>query len=303
MTHHITDQEIAAGLTPRRAAAWMREALVDAHHGRLHTPPRVSADLGDGRLVFTAGALDGEWYGYRSYDSFGKDAGDQVIVIHDWYDGAVKAVAISNELGPRRVGAIGAVAADVLADPDATTLGPGTGVQALAQLQAVAAVRHLTNIAVFGRDPVRREAFCTRANALGIGAYPVESARDAVTGKQLVLVATNSATPAIDPAWISAGAFVTTLGPKQVGRAEFGPDLIARADLAVTDSIAQTHAYDPPYILAGTPEHQRLVSLGAIVAGERPGRTDPDQVVVFCSVGLAGTEAYLLNRLVEHGVQ
>jgi len=92
---------------------------------------------------------------------------------------------------------------------------------------------------------------------------------------------------------------VTTLGPKQVGRAEFGPDLVARADVAVTDSVAQTSAYDPPFILAGTPQHDRLTSLGAVLAGDAAGRTSPDQTVIFCSVGLAGTEEFLLARLVD----
>ncbi len=53
----------------------------------------------------------------------------------------------------------------------------------------------------------------------------------------------------IEADWIAPGAYVTTLGPKQVGRAEFGPDLVARADVAVTDSVAQSSAYDPPFIL------------------------------------------------------
>jgi ornithine cyclodeaminase/alanine dehydrogenase-like protein (mu-crystallin family) len=109
----------------------------------------------------------------------------------------------------------------------------------------------------------------------------------------------------IETDWVAPGAFVTTLGPKLTGRAEFGPGLIARADIAVTDSIEQTHAYDPPFVLVGTPQHDRLISLGAVLAGDAVGRTSPEQVTVFCSVGLAGTEAYLLARLVDsgHGVQ
>lgn len=47
----------------------------------------------------------------------------------------------------------------------------------------------------------------------------------------------------------------------------------------------------PPY--AG-----RLVDLGAVLAGAAPGRSGAQQVTVFCSVGLAGTEVFLLDRLV-----
>jgi len=275
---------------------WMREAVLAAHHGRLRTPPRVSTDLGDGRLVFTTGALEGEWFGYRSYDSFDTEPGQQVVVLHDWGSGAVRGIAIGNELGPRRVGAIGGVAVDALADPGAETLALiGTGTQAFTQLWAISAVRRLVGVRVFSRDRDRRIAFARRASEdLGVPITAVESAREAVEGADLVVLATSSPTPVIDPAWVKDGAFVTTLGPKQQGRAEFGPELIDRADLVVTDSIAQTRAYDPPFILSGTPQHERLISLGAALSGNVTGGT-----VLFCSVGLAGTEAYLLAKLVS----
>nr|WP_134123553.1 ornithine cyclodeaminase family protein [Kribbella kalugense] len=292
----LTDADIRSRMAAHEAVAWMREAILAAHAGRLRTPPRVATDLGDGRLVFTTGALQGEWFGYRSYDGFDAEPGEQVVVVHDWQTGTVRGIAVGNELGPRRVGAIGGVAVDALARTDATTLGlVGTGTQAWTQLWAISAVRALSSVAVFSRSEERRNAFVSRASEeFGLSVNAVGSAREAVEGNDLVVLATNSPTPVIDPAWVKDGAFVTTLGPKQVGRAEFGPELIDRADLVVTDSIAQTHAYDPPFVLAGTPQHDRLISLGEVLADHVKGQT-----VVFCSVGLAGTEAYLLNKLVS----
>jgi ornithine cyclodeaminase len=295
----LTDADIAERLDARSAVGWMREAVLAAHSGALHTPPRVSTELGDGRLVFTTGALTGEWYGYRSYDSFSFDPGAQLVVVHDWHTGAVRGLAVGNELGPRRVGAIGAVALDALASPTAASLGLlGTGTQAWNQLWAISTVRSLTSVSVFSRDPVRRNAFVARVSAeLGLPVDAAGSAREAVEGKDAVVLATNSPVPVVEASWIAPGSYVTTLGPKQVGRAEFGPDLVARAAVAVTDSVAQTSAYDPPFILTGTEQHDRLTSLGAVLAGEVPGRTSADQTVIFCSVGLAGTETYLLARL------
>ncbi|MGW1345774.1 ornithine cyclodeaminase family protein [Kribbella sp. NPDC002412] len=292
----VTDADIRAHLTAADAVGWMREAILAAHDGRLHTPPRVHAELGDGNLIFTTGALTGEWYGYRSYDTFDTDPGSQLVVVHDWHTGNVRGVAVGNELGPRRVGAIGGVAVDASARKDATTLGlVGTGKQAWTQLWAISAVRPLSFVAVFSRDPDRRNAFAARVSEeLGLPTTAVGSAQEAVEGRDLVVLATSSPVPVIESDWIAPGAFVTTLGPKVVGRAEFGPDLIDRADLVVTDSVAQTHAYDPPFVLAGTPQHDRLIGLGEVLTGTASGRT-----VVFCSVGLAGTEAYLLARLVD----
>jgi ornithine cyclodeaminase len=196
------------------------------------------------------------------------------------------------------VGAIGAVAVDALAPSSASTLGlVGTGVQAWNQLWAISVVRELTEVTVFSRSADRRNAFAERVSAeLGLPVVAAPSARETVEGKALVVLATNSSVPVIDASWIAPGSYVTTLGPKQFGRAEFGPDLVARADVAVTDSLAQTAAYDPPFILTGTLQHDRLVSLGAVLAGDAPAPS-PGQTVVFCSVGLAGTETYLLAKL------
>ncbi len=114
-----------------------------------------------------------------------------------------------------------------------------------------------------------------------------------------MVLATSSPAPVIDAAWIAPGTYVTTLGPKQQGRAEFGLDLPDAASLLVTDSVDQIGAYHPPNVLAGTPHHQRLVPLGAVRAGEVPP-PGADQISLFFSVGLAGTEAFLLDRLAAH---
>jgi ornithine cyclodeaminase len=114
-----------------------------------------------------------------------------------------------------------------------------------------------------------------------------------VKDRDMVVLATSSPAPVIDAAWLSPGTAVTTVGPKQLQRAEFGPDLPARARLVATDSIPQLNAYEPPAVLAGQP----VISLGAIVSGEHPGRADTDAVTLYASVGLAGTEPFLLADL------
>jgi ornithine cyclodeaminase len=42
----------------------------------------------------------------------------------------------------------------------------------------------------------------------------------------------------------------------------------------------------------------RMVELGPIVAGNAPGRQRADEITLFCSVGLAGTEVALAAEVV-----
>lgn len=254
-------------------------------------------------MVLTAGHLTGEWYGFRSYDTFGHPESAQVVVLHDGRTGAVRAVAVGEELGSRRTGGLGGVAVDALARPDAATLGViGSGGQAWTQVWAAAAVRPLREVTVHSRSAARREAFAARVRAeLGVPARAVDSARAAVRDRDVVVLATTAVTPVLDAADLAPGTHVNTVGFKQVDRHEFGADLLDAADLLATDSPAQAAAYDPP-MLATLPGYAgRLRDLGAVLAGAVPGRTGADQVTVFCSTGLAGTEVFLLDRLVRVG--
>ncbi|MEH0840793.1 ornithine cyclodeaminase family protein [Micromonospora sp. CPCC 205711] len=303
MTLLVTDREVAAALDAATTVEAMRDALLAAHAGRLVAPPRVAAPLGGGRMVLTAGHHTGDWYGYRSYDTFGHPRGEQVVVLHDGRTGAVRAVAVGEELGSRRTGGLGGVAVDVLARPEAATLGViGSGGQAWTQVWAAAAVRPLREVTVHSRSAARREAFAARVRAeLGVPARAVGSAREAVRDRDVVVVATTATSPVLDAADLAPGTHVNTVGFKQVDRHEFGTDLLDAAELLVTDSPAQAAGYVPPMLAALPPYAERLRDLGAVLAGAVPGRTGAGQISVFCSTGLAGTEVALLDRLVRVG--
>jgi ornithine cyclodeaminase/alanine dehydrogenase-like protein (mu-crystallin family) len=189
----------------------------------------------------------------------------------------------------------------VLAQPGASRLAViGTGTQAWTQVWAIRVVRDLDQVLVYSRDPANRAAFAARArDRLGVPATEAQSARDAVRDATIVVLATSSGSPVISPDWLSPGCHVTTLGPKVTGRAEFSPDLADRAAVIATDSLAQVHAYQPPFILAGTPHLGRMVSLGSIIMRTHPGRGGPDDITLFCSAGLAGTEVHLLAALAD----
>jgi alanine dehydrogenase len=290
----LDDDDVRARLDPGTAVRAVREALLAAHSGLLYAPPRVTADLGGGSLVFTAGRMEPAGvFGFRAYDTL--VGAEQLVAVWGLDDGRLRALVRGDELGARRTGAIGAVAVDAAARPGGIRLGlVGAGTQAWAQLWAVRAVRQVTSATVAARRPERAAAFAERAAAeLGLEVRPVADVQDAVRGQDVVIVATNSATPVIDADWIGAGTHVTTLGPKAVSRHEVPAALAERADVILTDSPAQLAAYPEPHLFAGEP----VVGLGAVLAGAVAGRTSPEQITVFCSVGLAGTEVAVAAAL------
>lgn len=290
----LTDADLPGLIDAAGTVAACREAILAAHRGELTAPPRVHTELGEGNLIYTTGRLGDKWFGYRSYDTI--KGGEQLVVVHDGADGSVAGIAIGHDLGRMRTGAIGGVAADALAADSASTMALiGTGPQAWMQLWAISAVRPLSRVRVYSRNSERRRSFAANASErYGLDVQAVNSAEAAAEGAEIVVLATSSGEPVLDTAAIDPDAFVSTLGPKVYGRAEFDVSLAERARLVTTDSVAQLHDYDPPFVLAGTPHEGRVVSLGSVLDGEAPRTAG----ALFCSVGLAGTEAYLLARLV-----
>lgn len=288
----LNDDDVRAAPASIAVAA-AREALIQAGHGQLVAPPRIHSELGSLDYVFTAGALADGSSGFRAYRA-GQPAGDQLVAVWD-ADGTLAGLVVGDELGARRTGALGAVAVDVLAQPDAHTIGlVGAGRQAWTQLWTVAAVRDLTQVRVYSPSEQHREAFAVRARAeLGLVATATNDAAAAVHDAEIIVLATKSTEPVIDAADVMIGAHVTTVGPKFRDGHEAPLELLTAAAVLTCDSPEQAAAYPEPFFTGSSP----LVSLADVLLGLAPGRRNRDDITMHCSVGLAGSEVLLAQRL------
>jgi ornithine cyclodeaminase/alanine dehydrogenase-like protein (mu-crystallin family) len=268
--------------------------------GGLVAPPRHGVGFpGSGKLLFTIGG-DARVAGFRVYDTFAGPAHTQVTAVWSTETAELLGLVLGDRLGELRTGAIGGIAVREMSAPGATTIGiVGSGQQARSQLLAAAAVRPLTRCRIFSRDPVRRRRFAQEmSDLLGFSVEPVDAAEDAVNGADIVICATASPTPVLDAAWLKPGAHVNTVGPKTRAGHEIGVDVAQRASVIATDSLAQTRAYAEPFFLEGA-DADRMVELADIVAGQSSGRNHPDDITLFCSTGLAGTEVLVAERLLR----
>lgn len=138
--------------------------------------------------------------------------------------------------GPRSrpgAAAIGALAMTALAPPDATRMALiGTGTQAWHQLWALHDIQEPWKTSRC-TPPTRSTApgFCASRDELGLPARAVDSARAAVTDGPMVVLARHSPEPVIDASWLAPGAYLATVGPKQVGHHEFRTRRVAAHSL------------------------------------------------------------------------
>ncbi|WP_183705937.1 ornithine cyclodeaminase family protein [Rhizobium sp. BK049] len=284
------------------------DALETAFHARaanrLISPPRHHVSFPDrGDLVFTVGDIMGEkpLAGFRVYDTFDGAEHAQIVAVWPADDARLKGIVLGSLLGSLRTGAIGGLAIRHLGAPDAKIVGIiGSGAQARTQLAAAAAVRNLDHARVYSRDEKNRAAFASEMQlALGLKAEPVDSVSKAVDEADIVICATTSQTPVLHAGDLKAGAHVNTVGPKTLHGYELGLDLADAAAVIATDSPEQARAYPSPFFLTGSGSDSRLVDLADIIAGKASGRRSPEEITLFCSVGLAGTEVVVAAAVLD----
>src|SRR5262249_39202432 len=122
----------------------------------------------------------------------------------------------ANHLGQIRTGAASGYATDLLANPEAHTLGIiGSGFQARSQLEAIRAGRPIKTVRIWSRNEEKRRNFAEEC-----GATAVETAEEAVRGAQIVVTATNSKDPVLESDWIAPGTLVNAMGSNVANRRE-----------------------------------------------------------------------------------
>jgi len=126
---------------------------------------------------------------------------------------------------------------------------------------------------------------------------PLEERERAVRAADIVFTVTTGDQPLVERAWLQAGAFVARLGSYQ----EVALDVITKADEVVVDN---WH-----YVRPRIPELEMLAQEGRfgskdvyaewpdIVAGRKPGRESPDEVIVYIALGIWGEYAAILPQV------
>ena len=229
--------------------------------------------------------------GYKHYTN-SRESTRFLIYLYDAERGSLNAVIEGNYLGMMRTGAASGVATNILARPDAGVVGLfGTGWQAVGQLRAIAEVRRLTLVKVFGRNPDRLARFCEVMRAeLNVPIEPMASAEDTVRGSDIIVTITTSATPLFNGDCLDPGTHINAVGANSLARRELDEATISRASLIAVDTVptALREAGDLlPSMEKGRLHSRQLVELGAIIAGVARGRTTPSQITLFESQGLA----------------
>jgi ornithine cyclodeaminase/alanine dehydrogenase-like protein (mu-crystallin family) len=281
-------------------------AMADLSAGRVSMPPRIAAMVPDRDALLAAmpaylpssGALATKLVSLFPRNS-DRPTHQAVIVVFDADNGSPLALMDGEAITAARTAAGSALATDLLARKDAKSLVIiGSGVQAHAHLRAVSRVRRFETIAVAARQSEKAEALASefrRETGRHVGSH--DTIELGVSAADVVCACTHSADPVVRREWLKAGAHVNSVGYNTAGREVDGATF--RDALVVVESRAAALAAPPAgsndiamAIAEGSMTREQVhAELGELVSGARPGRSDPSQITLYKSVGVAVQDA------------
>lgn len=220
------------------------------------------------------------------------------VLVLDATTGRPLALLEGGSLTAIRTGAGSGAATDLLARSDTSVVAIlGSGVQARTQLEAVCTVRPIREVRVYSPTTAHAETFA--AAMRGVGPIPeniqvADSPETAVRQADIICAATTSFEPVFAGADLKPGAHVNGVGSFRPTMQEVDADTVRRASVFV-DSVTAVLEEAGDLII---PIEQGLITedhiqaeLGEVAAGLKPGRTNPEQITFFKSVGVAVQDA------------
>jgi ornithine cyclodeaminase len=239
----------------------------------------------------------------------GLDAHQGAVLLSNGETGELEGLVDATSLTAIRTAAVSAVATRALAREDARTLAIiGAGVQARAHLEAMSIVRPFERAFIWSRTTEHARRLVEEASAT----FPVEGAQSADTAVQdadVIVTVTSSREPVLRREWVADGTHINAVGASIPTSRELDTATVAAATLFV-DRRESTENESGDYLMplreqAIGPEHIRA-ELGEVLIGAHPGRTSPDEITIFKSLGLAvedlAAAEYAVRRAREAGV-
>ncbi len=300
----LSAADVASLLDVDLAIASQQRAFEALGRGEAALPPRLLIDGAEDSVSFCyaarLGPAEGAVCKFGSVNPANSRQGlptvSALVAVLDGADGRPVAIMDGTSVTTLRTSAASAVAVRALATAGSDSLTVlGSGVQAAAHVRAIARVLRLRRVHVWS---VHRSHAQTLADDLDLGpdteVVVASSGEEAVRAGDVVVACTTSVVPVLETAWLRPGATVVSIGSFAADRCEVPQDLLTTASVVVVDDVETALEHAGPVVsavAAGVVTADRLVPLGAVVIGARPGRTAPSDIVYFNSVGIGVQDA------------
>ncbi len=242
-----------------------------------------------------------------------------LVFLYSTANGEPLALLNDGHLQHMRVGGAAGIGTRLLAREDAQVVGMiGSGGMARTFLEAYCVVRPIKKVKVFSRNVVRREQFAREmSQSLSIEVIAVDSPEKAVKGVDILSTCTDSIKPTIESSWLEPGMHVVNLSPHEISS-----EVASLFDIKVQQGKEGLEIPENDFFrygiggslgayVMGTKEQQKRLPRATknlklnqwpvytdVLSGKSAGRTHPDQITHYRTIGNWGVQFSSVGALV-----
>ena len=304
----VTAAEIESLLPMDRAIAAARSAMRQVSSGDTLLPLRQFLAIPDapGKMAVMPGYIaHPPRFGLKTVSKFTNAAHSHVgtVQLYDATNGQLLAIIEGGTLTAIRTAAASALATDLLARPDSHHLAIlGTGEQARRHIEAMAAVRPISQIRIWGRNARNAEALAATLRNADMPAIVAATVAEAVADADIVCTTTPAATPILHGQHVRPGTHVNLVGSAIPTTAEADTALVAMSQF-YGDYRAATLAQAGEFrnaIAAGLITADHLIGeIGELILGRIPGRQDDTAITLYKSLGVTAQDLTAADAILE----
>jgi len=278
--------------------------------GKGDMPPKAYISVKDGDFRAMPAALPGaagmKWVNVHPGNrAKGLPSVMAIIIYSDPATGYPLAIIDATDITAYRTGATAAIASKYLAKKNSRTLGlVGGGKQAETQILAHAEIFNIQEIRVYDIDPEAVGRLQALIHKFRLTAATIETAMNS----DIVCTLTPAHTPVVKKEWIQPGSHINAVGADAEGKEELDPEILRMATIVVDDFRQAVHAgeVNVPISKCLYTKDEIYGSLGEIILGRKPGRTNDKQITIFDSTGVAiediATAKLIYDKAVNNNV-
>jgi ornithine cyclodeaminase/alanine dehydrogenase len=244
----------------------------------IHAMPAYIPDLKSAGIKWVSGFPDNPARGLPYISG--------LLIFNDVATGLPLAVMDCVWITAKRTGAASAISARRLARPESAVMGMlGCGVQGRSHVEAMRALFPLSRVMAYDLNADAQNRFAAEiSQKFDLEVVPVQSPREAVSGCDIVVTAgpmSKKPHATIQTGWLDEGAFASLVDYD----AYWQPAAMHEADKFCTDDRSQFQSSRQAGYFPDIPEVH--ADLGELVAGQKPGRENPQERTMTANLGLA----------------
>jgi ornithine cyclodeaminase len=309
----IDRQEVERLLDPSSCREAMRETMIALSKGAADQPLREVLRLhgGSHSALFMPASLEAPpVLGvkvvtiYPDNHQRGVPSHHGAMLLFESETGRPIALLEGSSLTGIRTAAVSAFATRLLSRPEARRHAIlGTGVQARCHLAAYLESSDVDSIRIWSPRAPSRESFLETVDLPdGVRIEAVETAEEAVRNADVVTTVTSSPEPLLQADWLSPGTHINAVGASTATTREIDTRTVTGATRFIdhrASALAEAGDLLIPIDEGRLQPDEIGTEIGAVAAGQRPGRSSEKEITLFKSVGLAVQDLAAAHLVVE----